>query len=318
MKSHPVRKRLVAVLVTICSIPIMAAVGQDMRPSSAALAARIASSNRKTVAVVDFTDLQGNVTELGRFLAEELSVALVGDAKGFDVIDRTSIRVILQEHKLTSQGLIDPATARKLGQIAGVDTLVTGTLTPLGDSVHVTLKVLDTETAKMVGGFTVEIPRTKAVDELLGRGIAGASQLPPDRGGEPNPGSSATVQSAKFQLGDFYFSIEGCRKGSGADLADQLICSGRITNRGTQREELAISSESYVVDNLGHQTGVNWLSIGGGRGDHCCAAATMDPDLPLQFWFDARGFSDEVTSVTVIFLANGHRTILHDIKLQGR
>jgi hypothetical protein len=38
----------------------------------------------------------------------------------------------------------------------------------------------------------------------------------------------------------------------------------------------------------------------------------------LQFWFDARGFSDEVTSVTVIFLANGHRTILHNIKLQGR
>jgi hypothetical protein len=188
----------------------------------------------------------------------------------------------------------------------------------LGDSVHVTLKVLDTETAKMVGGFTVEIPRTKAVDELLGRGIASASQFSPEGAVDSNPSSSATAQSAKFQLGDFYFSMEGCRKGSGADVADQLICWGKVTNSGAQREELAISNESYVVDNLGHQTGMNWLSVGGGHGDRCCAVVAMDPDLPLQFWFDARGFSDEVTSVTVIFLANGHRTVLHNIKLQGR
>jgi len=55
-------------------------------------------------------DLQGNVTELGRFLAEELSGALVNDSRGFRVIDRAHLKAILQEHKLAATGLIDPQT----------------------------------------------------------------------------------------------------------------------------------------------------------------------------------------------------------------
>src|SRR5713101_2416494 len=114
---------LALLLTAIAAVQLFA---QDMKTVSSSLASRIAASGRKTVAVVDFTDLQGNVTELGRFLAEELSVDLVGDAKGFEVIERTQLKVILQEHKLATTGLIDPQTARKLGQIAGVDALVTG------------------------------------------------------------------------------------------------------------------------------------------------------------------------------------------------
>ena len=129
-------------------------------------------SGRKTVAVVDFTDLQGCVTELGRYMAEDVSVALVNDAKGFEVIDRTNLKILMQEHKLASSGIIDPATARKLGQVAGVDALVTGTIAPLSDSVHVSAKILDTQTAKMLGGITADIPRTKTVDELLAKGVA--------------------------------------------------------------------------------------------------------------------------------------------------
>src|SRR5437867_8723462 len=85
----------VAILTAMLALPGLA---QDLKPVSASLAGRIAASGRKTVAVVDFTDLQGNVTELGRFLAEKLSVDLVGDAKGFEVIDRTHLKSILQEH----------------------------------------------------------------------------------------------------------------------------------------------------------------------------------------------------------------------------
>src|SRR5437899_296918 len=54
------------------------------------------SAGKKTVAVVDFTDLQGNVTELGRYLAEEFSTALVEEPRSFDVIDRIHLKVILQ------------------------------------------------------------------------------------------------------------------------------------------------------------------------------------------------------------------------------
>jgi TolB-like protein len=305
----PCRTILVATLVAICG-GLSSILAQDLRPAANALAEKITASGRKKVAVVDFTDLQGNVTQLGRFIAEELSIALAEDAKQFAVIDRTSIRVILQEHKLASQGLIDPETARKLGQIAGVDVLVSGTLTPLGDSVHVGLKALDAESAQVIVGLTVEIPRTSAVNNLLGSA--------PD----PSTSDPQAVQGlSDFRLGDFELTLS-CRKNvgtgdGGQDLSDQVLCSGAITNKASQTEDFAISNKTYLVDNTGHQAPINWESVGDDEKHPCCTTHSLEPGLPLKFWFDSRGYSDGVTAVTVIFLANGHKTILHNISLQG-
>ncbi|MGQ0815939.1 MAG: CsgG/HfaB family protein, partial [Gemmatimonadota bacterium] len=96
------------------------------------LAKAIAASGAKTVAVADFTDLQGRVTELGRHLAEELSVALVNTEMGLRVVDRGHIRALLDEHKLAAQGIIDPSTAAELGRIAGVEILLTGSISEVG------------------------------------------------------------------------------------------------------------------------------------------------------------------------------------------
>lgn len=144
---------------------------KEIKSLSSAMAEDIDKAGKKTIAVVDFTDLQGNVTELGRFIAEEFSVALAGAGKGFEVVDRTHLKSILAEHKLSATGIIDPQTARKLGQIAGVDALITGTITPFGDSVRLSVKVLATDTAKIIGASSGDIAKTKAIEELLARGI---------------------------------------------------------------------------------------------------------------------------------------------------
>src|SRR5882762_4701300 len=100
-----------------------ACAAQDFHSLALDISQHIAGSGRKSAAVVDFTNLDGNPTKLGRFLAEEFFGALFSEARGFDVIDRTHLKAILLEHKLAATGLIDPATARKLGQIVGVQTL---------------------------------------------------------------------------------------------------------------------------------------------------------------------------------------------------
>jgi len=144
---------------------------KEIKSISSTLAENIAKAGKKMIAVVDFTDLQGNVTELGRFLAEEFSVTFAGAGKGFEVVDRTHLKSILTEHKLSATGIIDPQTARKLGQIAGVDALITGTITPFGDSIRLSVKILDTSTAKVIGASSGDIAKTKAIEELLARGI---------------------------------------------------------------------------------------------------------------------------------------------------
>lgn len=144
---------------------------KEIKNLSTTITENITSAGKKTVAVVDFTDLQGNITELGRFLAEELSVDLTMTAKGFEVIDRTHLKSILTEHKLSISGLVDPNTVKKLGQIAGVDAIVTGSVTPFGDSIRVTCKVIATDTARVIGAGKGDIAKTKAIEELLSRGI---------------------------------------------------------------------------------------------------------------------------------------------------
>lgn len=121
----------------------------------------------KTIAVLDFTDLQGTVTELGRFLAEELSTNLVTGKKRFDVIDRANLSRLLDENKLSRSGLVDPENIKRLGKIAGVDALVIGTVTPLGKSLRVTAKVINTESAKIVGAARGDVEKTPEISELL-------------------------------------------------------------------------------------------------------------------------------------------------------
>ena len=75
---------------------------EELQGLSLKIAKNIERSGKRTVAVVDFTDLQGNVTELGRFIAEELSTNLVSLKKGFRVIDRLHLKSIIAEHKLSA------------------------------------------------------------------------------------------------------------------------------------------------------------------------------------------------------------------------
>src|ERR1035441_8565230 len=142
----------------------------DLRGVASSLAADVAAAGKNTIAVVDFTDLKGNSSELGRFLAEEFSVALTRTHKGFEVVERNHLKAILTEHKLTATGLIDPATAKKLGQFTGADAIVTGSMTRFSEHVRVAVKVLSTDTARIIAADDIDLPKTQTIAELLGTG----------------------------------------------------------------------------------------------------------------------------------------------------
>ncbi len=218
---------------------------KEIKSLSSTMAENIVKTRKKTIAVVDFTDLQGNVTELGRFLAEEFSVCLAGAGKGFEVIDRTHLKTILKEHKLAITGIIDPTTARKLGQIAGVDALVTGTITPFGDSVRISVKILDAATAKVIGASSGDIAKTKAIEELLGKGIETGLSAAPETLEPP----SKTQQRVEVQ--NFVTELQSC-KASGQTVTCYLL----ITNKGNDKT-LYFNYRGYrhirIIDDAGNE-----------------------------------------------------------------
>jgi len=268
---------------------------QDLKPVSATLAARIATSGHKTIAVVDFTDLEGNATRLGRFLAEEVSVDLVAEAKGFDVIDRTHLKTILQEHRLSATGLIDPQTARKLGLIAGADALLTGTMTPLGDSIRLDLKVLDTQTAKMLTAASTDIPKTPAIASLLNEQSALASGTRPLTSGSSTTSDRQPLSAqATADQNELTFAIRKCQRGG-----NTLTCSGFIKNKSEKRRLVNPigNGPPAVVDELGNQYAGRYDRFRFGSGN---SSQELEPDLPVNFSFTIEEVDPAATEATVI------------------
>ena len=169
MNSYTIRAAILCIM--FCGSLFVHA--QEMDKELSDLATKLATltkdNGKKKVSVLDFTDLNGAESELGKYIAEELTVNLVMVKKDFSVLDRANLRKILAEHKLTATGLVDPENAKKLGQFAGVDALILGTIIPKSQKITLTAKIITTDTAEIVGAAKAEFKEDDTAQKLLSR-----------------------------------------------------------------------------------------------------------------------------------------------------
>jgi TolB-like protein len=254
------------IVATLSAAPGASAYEQEIKKQAEELAERIQRANRKRVAVVDFVDLEGNVSQLGRFLAEELSVTLSTLPTGLEVVDRNHLAAILKEKKLSSDGLLDPTATRRLGQILGVDVLVTGSLTPFGESVRVTAKALDANTAMMIAASRIAIAKVETINALASTEMVPPGSRPPDAQGTaphgggktgslplPPPGDKGVPRPVSVEAprvveqNKFAFEIRGC------ELSGSVAtCVMSVINKSTQRRVLRVHPGSHLYDDAGN------------------------------------------------------------------
>jgi TolB-like protein len=289
----------------------------DLKQVASSLAHDIDSANRHTITVADFTDLQGNVTELGRYIAEELSTQLVMDAKSYTVVERIQLAAILKEHQISISGLVDPATIRKLGQFAGVDAIVTGTLVPFSDSVRLNAKVLDISTARVLAVSSSDLPRTKAIDDLLSRGItntpSGSSQNQPD-----SVAPSRSAQLASLTQSEFLFVVKRCVRTS-----ERVLCSGSITNIASKARGINIRlgrDWTLAIDNNGNSYTADQVAMGQIGGGYY---AYLMPDLPMNFFIQLAAADPSATQINLILAYDGDgvsfsKALLRNIPLTSK
>ena len=142
----------------------------QIKKMSDTLVARLLRTGKKRIAVSNFVDLQGNTTELGKYIAESFSVELSNTE--LNVVDRSRINDLMQELKLTDEKLTKPENALKLGEMAGVEYIITGTTVPLETTVDVTIKALDIQNGISIAGQRGSVPRTDAVNNLMNSNIS--------------------------------------------------------------------------------------------------------------------------------------------------
>ena len=244
----PSRPALALVLLLALASPALG-YEQQVHQLSRDLAGQLGIRGAKKVAVVDFTDLRGDVNELGRFLAEELSVALNQAAEGFQVIDRTRLQVVFAEHRLGASGLIAPEDAKRLGQLVGADVLVSATMTPFGESVRLSVKALETETAVLVASARGDVPRTGAIEILLNEVLERSGG--DDTANTPRRNDRVEPVSAK----NFTFELQGCTL-SGTSAECLILVKNQVADR-----LLVLTDSSRLFDELGNEYAPQGLRI---------------------------------------------------------
>jgi len=156
---------------------VLAQSNQDKEIESIAnqLVEKISSTEVKNVAVADFANLDGTYSELGKYLATEFSFALTSIDKNFNIIDRSKINFLLKEAGEAEGGLVDPNTIAKLGNVKGIDAIVSGSLTPQGNNMRVFINVLQLETASVIAAVRGDISLNPTIIEMSERGVVGNS-----------------------------------------------------------------------------------------------------------------------------------------------
>jgi TolB-like protein len=342
--------RLLLMASLFCGQNYASAQYKEIDGLASTIAGPLSRTPDNAVAVVDFTDLQGNVTELGRFLAEELSISLSGPSRGLHVIDRTHLKAVLQEHKLAASGIIEPATWPRLGEITGAHVLITGTITPFGDSVRCAVKAINAATARIEGVATTEIPRTKTIEELLSNGISAStpsssgqapgfvkgvisanrpqpesSRLPTDFDQASSSNTPPRRPLKVVEADGFSFSLMSCKRSG-----DGLFCNFQITNRRNDRRFVInanyAGNRSRIIDGSGREFLAGEVHIGansfGGHADTRLAAGVpvastiafsrVPPDLSSIALLEVNCYAEGIAE------ANGYfRVQLRNISVTG-
>lgn len=139
---------------------------QDMTHLSSQIAQKMNANQRTRIAVLEFSDLDGRTSPLGQYIAETLITDLFDTGK-FQVVERHLLATMLREHKLKTTGLLDPSTTKKLGQILGVDAIVSGTISNLANHVAVNARLVAVDTAAVFASASVEIEKDEDVKLLM-------------------------------------------------------------------------------------------------------------------------------------------------------
>lgn len=229
-----------AICVAACASPAWAQGALDQRISelSQKISTGLTENQKRTIAVVEFADLRGNVTDFGRFIAEELITHLY-ETKKFKVIERQLLNKVVTEQKLSLTGMIDQTSAQKLGRLLGVDAIASGTVTDLGKTLRVNARLISTGTGEIFAVASTEIAKDESVTKLIG-----ASDT------EPTNGNDKTGQPTAAQTIDdlgFTFELQPC------EMSRSMIsCNISIKNNRDDRGLTLEVDGSRLFDDMGN------------------------------------------------------------------
>jgi TolB-like protein len=169
-------KGYVLLLLVFLATPVAAhqALTDGVRDLAKQISTAATKQSKQKIAVLPMRELDGQPTILGTYVAEELITHLV-QLGSFNVVERQLLDKLLGEQKIEQTGAIDPATAKRVGRILGVDAIVTGSITDLTSFIAINCRLIDTGTGEVFGAARTTITKDADVTKLTGTALTEAA-----------------------------------------------------------------------------------------------------------------------------------------------
>jgi TolB-like protein len=161
-------KKYLLIVFCVCTIAICSA--QDFMTLDAAidkatgyLFERIPSGSK--VVVFNFNASQ---PELSNYVIDELTARIVNNA-ALTVVDRQNLALLQKELNFQLSGEVSDETAVSVGKKLGAQSIISGSISPLGDIYRLHIRAIEVETAKIQGMQNINIMQDPILAALTGR-----------------------------------------------------------------------------------------------------------------------------------------------------
>lgn len=132
------------------------------------------------LAIGDFPTIDGKLTNMSLYIAEELNTQLTKSRK-FQVIEQEMVKAAFKEMKRDPSVPIDQSSLFDLGSKLYAEAFVFGTITDLGKSVEINVRIVATELGSTLSSGSIEIAADQMTDRLLGKEKKVVEQAPPPK-----------------------------------------------------------------------------------------------------------------------------------------
>ena len=124
----------------------------------------------QNLAVVPFTATASSAQQskaFGEYLTETIIGSISGHPEKLKLFERTRMDAILKEHEFILTDLMKPAAALKIGQLAPIDALLSGTYTKLKSYIEVSARIIDVSSGEITMSYVGRIKMNKNLSALF-------------------------------------------------------------------------------------------------------------------------------------------------------
>jgi TolB-like protein len=137
----------------------------------------------QSLAVVPFTATPSSQQSkaFGEYLTETIIGSISGHPDKLKLFERTRMDAILKEHEFILTDLMKPAAALKIGQLAPIDAILSGTYTKLKSYIEVSARIIDVTSGEITMSYVGRIKMNKNMATLFTQPDAGVQPIDKDK-----------------------------------------------------------------------------------------------------------------------------------------